>query len=101
MDNSAFKNSQEQMALGHVRENCQVLVNFFKNCDMNYLDELIELTSENRVSTWRSHAIALSIDTDKYLALLKRNPNKYKTFAKNLALFTSNIRYLYDIHPKL
>lgn len=101
MDNSALKTLQEQMALDHVRENCQVLVNFFKNRDLSYLDDLIELTSENRVSTWRSHAIALSIDTDRYLALLKQNPDKYKAFAKDLALFTSNIEYLYDIRLKL
>lgn len=34
MDNSALKTLQEQMALDHVRENCQVLVNFFKNRDI-------------------------------------------------------------------
>lgn len=94
-----LKNLQIKMALDNVHTNTQILVNFFKSRDLSRIDELIELTSEKRVSDMRSHAIALKADTDAYLELLKQNPDKYKKFAQDLALFTSNIAYLQDIEP--
>ena len=94
-----LKNLQIKMALDNVHTNAQILVNFFKSRDLSRIDELIELTSEKRVSDMRSHAIALKTDTDAYLELLKQNPDKYKKFAQDLALFTSNIAYLQDIEP--
>lgn len=94
-----LQNLQTKMALDHVRANAQVLVNFFKSRDLSRIDALIELTSQKRVSDMRSHAIALQADTDAYLELLKQNPEKYKKFAQDLALFTSNIAYLQDIEP--
>lgn len=94
-----LKNLQIKMALDHVHANAQILVNFFKSRDLSRIDELIELTSEKRVSDMRSHAIALKTDTDAYLDILKQNPDKYKKFAQDLALFTSNIAYLQDIEP--
>lgn len=94
-----LKKLQDQMALENVQANCQVLVNFFSSKDLSRIDQLIELTSQKRVSVMRSHAIALKVNTDEYLTLLKRNPAKYQQFTRDLALFVSNINYLQNIEP--
>lgn len=75
---------RNHMATSNLEENCEKVANFFRSAHPADLDAFVEYSDQDFLENIRSHAIALKINQDEYIKLLKQNDEKYKTFVDDM-----------------